>query len=410
MMTPVSLSSLLQRAQLRVALVALLAVGAVLTLASVAYLRSTTLRNLELVGRSIAYSAEAAVVFRDADASLELLHQIVEREGLSAARIVLGGGQTLATYRRARPPGWQLQLSERLFAIGARSVIEVEGRSLAQVEVEGDGTVFLSLLGWCMAGVALGMLLTALGIRLVSRRLEHSIVAPLRALSAHTRAVREQRAYARRLPPAAVSEIDALSADFNALLAEVQAHEAELLRHQEALRTDNDSLSFQAQHDALTGACSRAYFEECLADAVTRAGQRGGRVGLLFIDADKFKRVNDEHGHEIGDRLLCVLAERLRAGVRESDLVGRLGGDEFVVLIDPLRHAEDAQRVAEQVQQSVRQGRVQLASGEELRPGISVGVAIYPDDGADADALLRYADVEMYRHKLRQRGNDPARV
>lgn len=399
-----SLLSVLRRGQLRVALVALLAVGAVLTLVSALSLRHSQLHNLELLGRSIAYSAEAAVVFRDAGAAREVLLTVVESEQLAGARIVLASGETLAAYERPR----QGALSRWLFPTSAAAAISYEGRVVGSVQLQGDSSLFLRTLAWSLAGVLAGMALTGVAVLAVSRRLEHLVVDPLRALAAHTRAIRDERAYARRAPPAEVQEIDALGADFNALLAEVQLREAELLSRHQALQSDHERLSHKARHDSLTGVASRAYFEQRLAQAVVRARADGTRLGLLFVDADRFKQINDQHGHEAGDRVLSALAQRLRAAVREHDLVGRLGGDEFVVLIEPLRQPGDAERVAQQIRQAVL-APVDLGAAGTIVPGASIGVAVYPEQGDSAADLLRAADAAMYLSKQqRARAQAPA--
>jgi diguanylate cyclase (GGDEF)-like protein len=274
------------------------------------------------------------------------------------------------------------------------------------VQVRDDGALVLGLLGWSLGGMALRMALTALGIWYYSRELDRLIVAPVLEFGGLTRSVRDEGSLSSRLPPASVKELDALATDFNALLAAVQEHQTELLCHQADLRTHNENLFFQTSHDGLAGSYSRACFEDRLEKSVQRARQRGTRLGVLFVDADRFKQVNDEHGHDAGDRVLCELAERLQAGVRESDVVARLGSDEFVILIEPLRAADDMQRVQSQLLRSVEQGRVRLDTGEELALRINIGGAIYPEDSGpedDVKELLRVADAAMYSNKQARR-------
>jgi len=150
---------------------------------------------------------------------------------------------------------------------------------------------------------------------------------------------------------------------------------------------------------------NRAHFEHSLAAALERARAQAGRFALLFIDADGFKQVNDVHGHEAGDRVWVALAQRLRAAVREQDEVARLGGDEFVLLIDGLRQSRDAGRVVQQIEAAVALP-VALSDGAgaaQIVPRVSIGVALYPDHGENAEALLRAADGAMYMHKRRRR-------
>jgi len=394
-----SLASVLHRAQLRVALVALLTVGLLLSCSSFLSLRSSLAHNLELVGRSISYSVEAAVMFQDSAATEQVLKNIVDREGLNEARVVLSNGTQLAAYQRPGQEGRLPRLARWLFPMQTSSSVQLDGVEVARVELQSDSVALLLTLAWSLGAILLGILLTALTVLWVSRRIERIILVPLQALAQHTRSVRQERAYSRRAPKAQVKEIDELGADFNALLTEVQANEAELHRRHEALRSDNDLLSFSARHDALTGAANRAYFEQELQDSIAEAKLKDTGLALLFLDADKFKDVNDRYGHDAGDKVLIELAQRMRANVRDTDLVGRLGGDEFVILLRPLRQSGDAVRIQQQLQASLRDTPIAIGAGVSLTMSASIGIAAFPQDGDSAESLLRNADMAMYREK-----------
>lgn len=161
-------------------------------------------------------------------------------------------------------------------------------------------------------------------------------------------------------------------------------------------------LRHQATHDALTGLPNRMLLLDRLEHAIVVAERNGGAVGVLFLDLDGFKQVNDTLGHERADQLLCALGRRLAKRLRAEDTIARYGGDEFVVVIPELVTAEDTSRVARQVCQAVEET---CASGREsVRLQASIGVAVYPHDGRDAGALLRRADSRMYEQKTRERG------
>lgn len=394
-----SLASVLHRGQLRVALVALLTVGLLLSCSSFLALRNSLNHNLELVGRSISYSVEAAVMFQDAKATEQVLKNIVDHEGLKQARVVLANGTELAAYHRKGQDSRLSRLARWLFPMQASSLVQLDGMTVARVELQSDSVALLLTLAWSLGAILLGMVLTALTVLWVSRRIERIILDPLQALAQHTRAVRQERAYSRRAPTAQVKEIDELGADFNALLAEVQANEAELHRRHEALRSDHDLLSFTAKHDALTGAANRAYFEQELRDSIAEAKLKDTGLALLFLDADKFKDINDRYGHDAGDKVLVELAHRMRANVRDTDLVGRLGGDEFVILLRPLRHSGDATRIQQQLLSSLRETPIGIGGGISLTMSASIGIAAFPSDGDNAEGLLRAADLAMYREK-----------
>ncbi|GJI99927.1 diguanylate cyclase [Duganella rhizosphaerae] len=157
-------------------------------------------------------------------------------------------------------------------------------------------------------------------------------------------------------------------------------------------------LRFMAQHDELTQLPNRRLFLDRLQMAVARAQRHQCRLALLFIDLNKFKQVNDEHGHACGDLLLREVAHRLKRCVRESDTVARLGGDEFVIIVEEVLVADDALQIVDKIHQ-VLAAPMLLTTGLGLAITASVGVAHYPDHGADIAQLMRYADQAMYAAK-----------
>lgn len=152
-----------------------------------------------------------------------------------------------------------------------------------------------------------------------------------------------------------------------------------------------------ALHDSLTGLANRVLLASRYQQAAELARRMGHRMALLYLDLDGFKPVNDTHGHAVGDRVLCGIAERLQHSVRESDTVARIGGDEFVVLLGQVLSVDDARGVALKLQDVLVEPLVQ---GEHrLRVGVSIGIAVFPDHGGSLDELLRAADRAMYRVK-----------
>jgi diguanylate cyclase (GGDEF)-like protein/PAS domain S-box-containing protein len=158
-----------------------------------------------------------------------------------------------------------------------------------------------------------------------------------------------------------------------------------------------------AYHDILTGLPNRLLFNDRLSVAVAQAHRVGKRLGVLFLDLDRFKVINDSLGHSQGDRLLQAVAERLQGSLREGDTVARLGGDEFILLLPGISRADDAARVAEKVLDCLKLPfRVEA---RELYVTASLGISLYPDDGLDADTLVKNADTAMYRAKDQGRDN-----
>ncbi|MBV8033386.1 MAG: diguanylate cyclase [Betaproteobacteria bacterium] len=152
-----------------------------------------------------------------------------------------------------------------------------------------------------------------------------------------------------------------------------------------------------AYSDPLTGLANRTSLMPALEQAIERARRRHARLATLFVDLDGFKQVNDQQGHEAGDRFLVEIARRLRAGLRASDLVARLGGDEFYVVLEDQQESEAVDTVARKLLAEIRRP-VDLGTGT-VSVSASIGVSIFPDDAADATTLVKHADAAMYRAK-----------
>lgn len=212
------------------------------------------------------------------------------------------------------------------------------------------------------------------------------------------------------------------------LLSKVQVF-LELYRHRVALRDALSELSERnrqleieveqrkqmeqemrhlAMHDMLTGLPNRALFMDRLESAHHRAQRHGGMFALVYVDVDRFKEVNDTWGHSAGDAVLIELAARLRGALRENDTVARLGGDEFALVLEELDDINDAHRLMERVTQSLLAPMHHQRDGEQLTLSIaaSIGLAAYPADGAEVNALLHAADQAMY---LTKRSREEAR-
>ncbi|MEH6472429.1 MAG: EAL domain-containing protein [Halopseudomonas sp.] len=152
-----------------------------------------------------------------------------------------------------------------------------------------------------------------------------------------------------------------------------------------------------AYYDPLTSLPNRALFHDRLRHEITAANRHKNRLALLFLDLDRFKYVNDSFGHSVGDELLKVIAERLVGEVRENDTVTRLGGDEFTVIISELVQIGSTTTLVERMLKRINEP-INLA-GQQLHVGASIGIALYPDDGEDAETLIKHADMAMYQAK-----------
>ena len=158
-----------------------------------------------------------------------------------------------------------------------------------------------------------------------------------------------------------------------------------------------DKMKEQATRDALTGLFNRRYLDETLERELARASRAGFPIGVVMIDIDHFKQVNDIHGHKVGDLILQALGNLLLSQIRAGDIACRYGGDEFLLILPQASKAITAER-AEQLRTGFEALRV--AVGEKaLQATISLGVAVYPEDGVTTEAVIHAADQAMYRAK-----------
>lgn len=167
-------------------------------------------------------------------------------------------------------------------------------------------------------------------------------------------------------------------------------------------RQAESQIRYMALHDSLTGLANRILLQEQLAQSIALAGRNQKQVGVLMLDLDHFKNVNDSLGHHIGDCLLQATAVRLRACLRESDIVARLGGDEFVIGLPEVTVSSDVEQVAGKLLRSL--GEPYQIGDHRLQSTASIGIALYPGDGANPESLLQIADMAMYEAKRHMRG------
>ena len=159
-----------------------------------------------------------------------------------------------------------------------------------------------------------------------------------------------------------------------------------------------ERMSFLAQHDALTSLPNRVLLEDRLLHAISHAQRNNTKLAVIFLDLVDFKKINDSVGHHAGDQLLQIVAQQLSACVRSEDTVARLGGDEFVVLLEEISAKDNIPLIVTKILDAVSQPVV--LEGRQVSVRSSVGISLYPDDGQEADELIRRADAAMYRAKI----------
>lgn len=386
-----TLQKLLSRFHFGITLFAVALSGLTILLAGITALLGSADRNLQLAAQLGAYGAEPALVFNDPQAAREGIAPLTRIPGIARLRILDDHGRPLSEWTSPAKDPVPL-LTGIFFPRPASVAVRRNGSIIGAIEVWGDSSTLTDYVRIGMLAGLVCLLITALGTIFLARRFEYELVKPLNEIATVAHDVRLHRRFDKRVKPLGIAELDRLGGDINALLDELQGWQG-------TMESENAILAHRASHDTLTAMPNRAAFDEQLAQRIQSAQSRNDRFALLFIDADNFKAANDNFGHAAGDAVLVALSERIKDTLRKGDFAARIGGDEFVVIIDPLGSDANADSLASRVRTGVARP-IDLPGGDSYSVSVSIGVAVYPDDGPNATALLTAADAAMYANKL----------
>jgi diguanylate cyclase (GGDEF)-like protein len=191
---------------------------------------------------------------------------------------------------------------------------------------------------------------------------------------------------------------------------QLQRHQAEITEKNKALAEINSQLQLQkneiqhlADHDFLTGLPNRKNFSSLFKHAISIANRKHYSLAVLFLDLDRFKAINDSFGHHVGDEMLKALSQRLQQNLRESDIIARIGGDEFLIILEAIDDYHYPGVVAKKILDTIRQPII--VSEHAIHNTASIGIAFFPDDGKDVNALIKNADSAMYLAKEKGKDN-----
>ncbi|HHL4079070.1 GGDEF domain-containing protein [Burkholderia sp. A2] len=312
--------------------------------------------------------------------------RVLMQDRFAVTRALFDSGRMNVTFNGLAQPD---QAPGQMFAFvrtpfghdeGSRFVVLGMARPLADV-LAPDGMLGERIVRMVLVSSVLAVILAILFARAITR--------PLQALARAATHVFDDSA-AERLPVARADEIGVLARCFDSMRVEIRTQMA-------MLRAKQQELTHLAGHDPLTGLPNRLLFMEHLDAAIRHAAAAREGLAVMFVDLDRFKQINDQHGHSAGDRTLVAVAKRLSRVLRGDDMAARLGGDEFIVLISDVRSPAVIGDVAT---------RIQIVMAEELEfdegrmaVGASIGVSEFPADGASAEELLVKADAAMYAAK-----------
>ncbi len=381
-------------------LTVLLTLFLVFTFTQRTFLRNALLQELQIMAQDLSGNCAATLIFDDVQAAREILQSLQSKHQIVASEIYRHGGRLFAQYRRTEPA---IQRATTSFPLLGNQGHLFTARHLEVVwpivhDKENLGTLYIqaelgainrTLLRYIGFGL-LGLMGASILAWILAARLQVIISHPIEQLAAAMKNVSKERNYSRRVKMERKDELGSLIDNFNEMLGQIQRQDHELQQKQ-------GRLDYLAHHDTLTGLPNRLLFHDRLSHAISKARRTKQTVALLFLDLDRFKNINDSLGHEIGDQVLCQVARRLEALVRDSDTLARLGGDEFVIALEQAKEAREVTIVAEKIIEKL--SKPLQVGPHELFVTTSVGISLFPSNGEDIESLMKSADVAMYRAK-----------
>ncbi len=226
--------------------------------------------------------------------------------------------------------------------------------------------------------------------------LSKEILTPISKLNESTNIIIETKALTARVGVYNNDEIGELAKNFNVMLDKLyQSHDE--------LNKQKDLMAYKAHHDELTGLPNRALFNDRLEFALIKASRKESVVAVFFLDLDRFKEINDTYGHDAGDEVLKVFAQRLKESIRAEDTLARMGGDEFMIIIEDHVNPDTSAVVAQKIVDAMKEP-IELEA-DTIKLSTSIGIALYSKDAEEAQELIKNADLAMYDAKQSGRDN-----
>jgi len=354
----------------------------------------------------VSENVSAALVFSDKNAAREILSSLRATTDIKIAAIYDPQGDLFVSYYRniqdeekyllplhAPQPGYVFSSQHLILS----QPIDLQGKRIGSIYLQDTLSSVHTQLAWYSAASLAIMGISLLIANLILLRLQKEITDPILSLARTSEHISERNDYTVRAEAGTSGEIGQLANSFNHMLEHIQKRDSELeaeITHRKGVEAHLDRL---AHYDNLTGLSNRHFVNERLSSVVSRAMQFEERAVVIFIDLDNFKIVNDTLGHDAGDALLCIAAERLSKSLRFGDVISRLGGDEFALILENVEGVGQAVMVAENCLDGLADPF--LIDGNELFVGASIGISVCPDDSTDVSELLKHADTAMYYAK-----------
>lgn len=378
--------------------------------------RNQMLEQTSIQSQVFGESLATSLSFNDTGSAREVLASLRNSPHVVHADVFDLQGQHFAEYRKDN--SWSPELSQAEFKMSVKygqmhhfglrglshvSAIKLNNKTLGYFYTRSDAMpIYRQAAVFILLVVAASLIAAAAGLLLLNR-LQRVLMAPLHNLIQLMRYISEENDYSKRHILRSSDEMGELAMGFNQMLQRIQDRDNALgleLKEKEITEKRLDRL---AHYDVVTHLPNRHFFNRQLTSAALQGAQDKPLFGLMFIDLDDFKMVNDTLGHHFGDVLLRHVAELLTKTVRSGDVVARLGGDEFGIILPGLAREEDAAVLARKIISRISEP-VTL-DGREVVVGASIGISFFPGDADNVDTLMQYADTAMYHAKDNGKNN-----
>lgn len=368
--------------------------------------RQSSLRALHQIAAITSENMRAALAFHDAQSAAKILAPLHTNPHILYAFVNDENGQLLGDYRAPDTPapeaaGWRQELRQATQdpansprdgtyqGMGREHhyviyPIDFDGNRIGTLAMLADNEAMYAKMAQYIGLQVLASALILVSLLLLSWRLQLIFTQPILELIAAMRRVARTKDYSTTLHSRHSDEFGELYRGFNAMLQDI--------------RLRDEKLSQLATTDALTGLANRGHALEALQAMATRAQRRGESMGVILLDVDHFKHINDSHGHAAGDAVLRGIAQLLRSAIRSYDLAARYGGEEFLILCEGADLATTIE-IAERIRDSVAGHAFALATAQTVRATVSLGVQAGPSTPEAALALIDAADQALYRAK-----------
>ena len=396
---PVSISVQISRVVIITAAVAvMLTMLAMIAVASVLAQRATQQRAYT-IAELLAASSDVPLVLHDAERGRDVLSALSTSDGVVRARWIDRDGKELVTYlhkqqSRVQADDYWLARMANLGEVTAKSPVVDGGDLLGYAEVTiREHYMSRALFGFGASGAAvLGLMALVWGF--ISGSIGRRLSLPITRFSEVTRKIRDTEDFTHRLPSTHVSEVRALSEDFNAMLDVIQRSTSEV-------QVRNKELARLAFYDPLTGAANRVLLLDRMTQLIDGHSRDARPFAVVGFDLDDFKLLNDQLGHQVGDAFLKSMSHRCKSELRPVDTFARLGGDEFIALLPNVGSRENALIVARKLAEAVHASN--HVHSLPVSCTASMGIGLYPEDGQSTNELMARVDAAMYEAKARGR-------